>query len=179
MYGYIYKITNDFDDKVYIGQTIRTVEIRFNEHISHSTAEDRKALHLYAAMNKYGKEHFKAEQIDTAINQEDLNNKEKYWIKYYNSIETGYNILEGGNDANPMYSKEAKQKHDDKMRSKEVRNKISIAMQKFRAEHGFSDEHRKKISEAQQDRKCFFKDGKRTYTAGKNIAKINQLLSEG
>ena len=31
--GYIYKISNNVNDKVYIGQTIETIEKRFKDHI--------------------------------------------------------------------------------------------------------------------------------------------------
>ena len=36
--GYIYKIVNDVNDKIYIGQTRRTVEERWNYHIYCQTA---------------------------------------------------------------------------------------------------------------------------------------------
>ena len=55
--GYIYKIYNDVNDKIYIGQTIRTIEHRFCQHIYDSKNEDRN-YPLYCAMRKYGKEHF-------------------------------------------------------------------------------------------------------------------------
>lgn len=178
-YGYIYKITTTESDKVYIGQTTKTVEKRFTEHLKNSTEESKKTLHLYLAMNKYGKETFSVEQIDTAKDRNELNRKERYWINYYNSINNGYNMMDGGNDENPMTSIIVKEKHDAKMRSQEVRDKISKAMKELRNTIGFSEEHRKKISEAQKDRQCFLKDGRRTYTAGANTAKINQLLADG
>ena len=34
--GYIYKIINDINDKIYIGQTIRTIEERWKEHLKES-----------------------------------------------------------------------------------------------------------------------------------------------
>lgn len=152
-YGYIYKITNDFDEKVYIGQTTRTVELRFRDHLKQSAAEDRKSLHLYTAMNKYGKEHFKVDTIDTADNQTELNEKERYWIKHYDSIENGYNILEGGNDINPMSSTIVKNKHDIKMRSTETRSKISKTMRVLRTTVGFSETHKQRIRESRVKRK--------------------------
>lgn len=42
-------------------------------------------------LEKYGKENFIIEQIDTAQTQDELNKKEQYWIQYYNSVENGYN----------------------------------------------------------------------------------------
>lgn len=84
-----------------------------------------------------------------------------------------------GGDTNPMFQEKTKEAHDEKMRSLETRAKISESMKKMISKNGFSDEHRRRLSEAQKDRKCFFKDGKRTYTAGANTDKIAELLSDG
>lgn len=49
--------------------------------------------HFARAIRKYGKDNFCIELIDTAQDQEELNCKEYYWIKYYNSTDSniGYN----------------------------------------------------------------------------------------
>ena len=52
---YIYKITNNVNNKVYIGKTIRSLEIRFKEHLKDSDIKDNK---LYLEMRKYGKKNF-------------------------------------------------------------------------------------------------------------------------
>jgi len=179
MYGYIYKIGNMINNKLYIGQTTRTVEQRFQEHLSHATATSLRNQHLYAAMRLYGSDKFYIEQIDTASSQKELNEKEKYWISYYNSIEDGYNMMPGGSEENPMNSSTVKEKHDRKMRSAEVRAKISKTLSERLQKEGRSIEYRQKISKSQKDRQCFVKDGKITYTAGANIDKINQLLADG
>lgn len=74
----IYKATNKINNKVYIGQTVRSLEVRMSEHKRHNyTAFDK-------AINKYGLENFDVEVIDTAKDINELNEKEIYWIKYYN-----------------------------------------------------------------------------------------------
>lgn len=78
IYGYIYKITNNINSKVYIGQTTRTVEARFQEHLHSCTQKAKATMHLYSAMKLYGKEKFKVETIDSAESQEELNKKEIY-----------------------------------------------------------------------------------------------------
>ena len=57
--GYIYKITNLINNKLYIGQTKKTIEERFKAHIK--VARQHKNRYLYDAMNKYGYENFKIE----------------------------------------------------------------------------------------------------------------------
>ena len=153
MYGYIYKITNSVNNKVYIGQTTRTVEQRFQEHLKSCSEKSKSTLHLYQAMNLYGKDKFQIEQIDIAASQEELNQKEIYWIEYYDSMTNGYNMMPGGSEENPMNSDIVKEKHDTKMRSTEVRKKISETMSKLRTEQGFSKEHKQKIKESRAKRK--------------------------
>lgn len=99
MYGIIYKVINIKNSKIYIGQTTKTLEERIYYHYyraDHSL--DITHTHFINAIRKYGKENFKWEQIDSADSREDLDNKEIYWIQYYNSIENGYNIQAGGNN---------------------------------------------------------------------------------
>lgn len=86
----IYKITNLETGEVYIGQTIRTLEQRFNRH-KNDAINNVLDTHFARAIRKYGVDAFKAEVIDTATTQEELNQKEQYWIQYYNSVEDGYN----------------------------------------------------------------------------------------
>lgn len=152
-YGYIYKISTTASPKVYIGQTIRTIEERYQEHLNARNNKDKKTLHLYLAMNKYGIETFSIEKIDEANNQEELDKKEVYWIEYYDSINNGYNMAPGGVGTNIFKSKKVKEKHAKKMRSEEVRNKISKTMHELRTTVGFSEEHKRKIRKSSQKRK--------------------------
>jgi group I intron endonuclease len=91
---YVYKITNKINNKIYIGITVRTVEERFLEHFYRRS--ERKHLHLYSSIIKYGFENFEVEQIDSAKNQKGLFEKEIYWIQYYNSTnpKIGYNNIQ-------------------------------------------------------------------------------------
>lgn len=76
----VYKIYNDINDKIYIGQTNRTIEKRFQIHKNDSKRID---TYFYRAMRKYGVEHFFIELIDTATSQEELDEKEFQWIMKY------------------------------------------------------------------------------------------------
>ena len=89
--GYIYKITNDINDKIYIGQTINSIEYRFRCHIN----EPLKNNKFHQALNTIGPEHFKIELVEECPD-ELLNEKEKYWIKFYDSVNRGYNTTWGG-----------------------------------------------------------------------------------
>ena len=107
---WIYKITNIQNQKVYIGQTIRPIQDRFNRHYN-DALNNIIDTHFARAIRKYGRENFIVEEIDKAATQEELNKKEQYWIQYYNSIENGYNETDaiykcGGNTYRSKTNKE-------------------------------------------------------------------------
>lgn len=93
--GHIYKITNTLNNKVYIGQTVKTVEKRFQQHKNNSNKSYFSQIVLYKAFNKYGINNFTCEEIEQVPN-ELLDDREKYWIEYYNSYFEGYNSTLGG-----------------------------------------------------------------------------------
>lgn len=104
--GSIYIIRNTINDKVYIGQTVQSLATRFLNHKMASRIEDTK---FYRAIRKYGEDNFYIELLET-VDYKDLNDREKYWIKYYNSYYNGYNSTLGGDgvikiDYNIIYSK--------------------------------------------------------------------------
>lgn len=98
MNGYIYIIKNTINDKAYIGQTSRTIQARFQQHINAALRNETDGMIIYNAIRKYGADKFYVEEVER-VNIDLLNEKEKYWIQYYNTLTpNGYNIREGGED---------------------------------------------------------------------------------
>ena len=96
--GYVYKITNNVNGKIYIGQTRVTEPQRWQQHIWHAYNDsDNDSLLLCRAIKKYGKENFTRTILEECDNQF-LNEREKYWINYFDSTnhDIGYNVAEGG-----------------------------------------------------------------------------------
>lgn len=93
--GYIYKITNTLNNKIYIGQTVKTVQKRFTQHKNNANKSYFSQIVLYKAFNKYGFENFKCETLEEVPNEK-LDEREKYWIEYYDSYFNGYNSTLGG-----------------------------------------------------------------------------------
>ena len=96
--GYIYKITNDINNKIYVGKTEFSLEDRFIEHCKDSLKPRCEKRPLYNAMQKYGIKHFKIEEIEQT---EDLEHREQYWIaelRTYIGFSDckGYNATLGG-----------------------------------------------------------------------------------
>jgi len=91
--SYIYKITNNINGKVYIGKTNKTIMKRFKKHCEDSLKYKERPL--YRAFNKYGIKSFSINEIEEC-NPNIVNEREKYWIEYYNSFKNGYNATLGG-----------------------------------------------------------------------------------
>lgn len=91
--SFIYKITNLIDNKVYIGLTTRTVEARWKEHCRHGSQQIDDAIQLY------GIENFQIETLEEC-DESILDDREKYWIDYYDSFKNGYNNTYGGRGNN-------------------------------------------------------------------------------
>ena len=98
----IYKITNKINNKCYIGQSVN-INKRWNAHIHQFNNIDVYNYPLYRAFRKYGIENFSFEIIETC-SRDKLNEREKYWIQYYDSCYNGYNQSLGGDSA-PHFSK--------------------------------------------------------------------------
>ena len=91
----IYKITNDINDKIYVGKTTSSIEERFKQHLIDARKSRQEKRPLYNAINLYGAEHFSIELIEECdISLE--NEREQYWIGYYRGYEDGYNATKGG-----------------------------------------------------------------------------------
>ena len=89
----IYKITNKINNHCYIGQSTQ-IEIRQKDHkiAAFNQNQDTYEYPLYRAIRKYGIENFEFEVIEIC-NNEELNDKEVYWINYYSPE---YNQTIGG-----------------------------------------------------------------------------------
>jgi group I intron endonuclease len=91
--SYVYKITNNINGKMYIGQTSRSLSERFEEHCYEARVQRFADRPLYAAMIKYGVEHFLIELIEETDQPKE---REIYWIEFYETFKNGYNATFGG-----------------------------------------------------------------------------------
>lgn len=110
VYGVIYKITNKVNGKVYIGQTINGFDKRypgigsdinkvynFHKALKNSNKPSSCNIHLLKSIDKHGEKSFEVEKVyDVGNTKEELDEKEIYWIKYFDSYKNGYNRNLGG-----------------------------------------------------------------------------------
>jgi hypothetical protein len=127
----IYKITNQVNGKVYIGQTAKTLERRKQGHIRDAMLGSGCAIHR--AIRKYGIEKFRFETLFYCLSKEEMNQREIETIKAMCANGSGgYNLTDGGKGANGHIV------------SDETREKMRIVM----TGRKFSEERRAKAGKA-------------------------------
>lgn len=87
---YIYKTINRINNLIYVGQSSK--DSYASESYLGSGAKLRRAI------KKYGKENFTKEILEDNVEPSMLDEREIYWIEFYNSIDSsiGYNLTRGG-----------------------------------------------------------------------------------
>ena len=157
----IYKSTNKITGKVYIGQTTKNLEKRIKGHVNESKKDKNRPF--LSSINKYGVDNFVFEIIDFADNLNELNDKEIYWIDFYNSVSpNGYNVTGGGQGDKTIGTKELGKRiseglknsekwqtllNDDEYLKKREEKFINSSKGKK-----FSSEHKEKIWEKNKER---------------------------
>ncbi len=90
----VYIITNNINGKKYVGRTKKSIERRFICHKSCVNNDNYKCPQLHNAMKEYGVDNFSIEEI-LRCDKSMVKYYEKKMIMVYNTIEDGYNIIEG------------------------------------------------------------------------------------
>lgn len=86
----VYKITNQKTKESYIGQSV-DIKKRWCEHAKCGLGIDTPPQNkLYEAIKKYGIQNFSWELLEKC-SKEELNEKERYYINLYDSVNYGYN----------------------------------------------------------------------------------------
>ena len=91
--GYIYGIQNQINNKWYIGQSIYFPKERWRQEIAGYEQHNMVISH---AIKKYGVENFSFLILEENIEENKLDEREKYWIENKNSFLHGYNSTRGG-----------------------------------------------------------------------------------
>ena len=98
----IYIIQNNINGKIYVGQS-QNAELRFKQHCKPCNMDNSI---IGRAIKKYGKNNFSLRIIEKQI--ENYNERERYWIKQYNSlVPFGYNIAAGGENPPVLYGEDS------------------------------------------------------------------------
>ncbi len=143
MYGLIYCAQNIINKKRYIGQTTSSLKRRINQH-KQDAFREKTRMHFHRAIKKHGMNNFIWIILSYASDKKALDKAEIYWIKYYYTMETGYNHKTGGKGG----------KH-----SEATKKKLSLAKKgipnTWQKGKRLSEETKKKISVIAKERQWF------------------------
>lgn len=121
MYGFIYITTNHINGKRYIGQKKYDKQGYWKEYLG-------SGIILAKAIEKYGRDNFSKEIIEECESKEKLNDREKYWISYYDAVNSDnfYDLTLGGDGGNTLvgYTEEQLSEHS-KILSKSLKGVIN------------------------------------------------------
>lgn len=138
--GIVYKIQHRESGKIYVGQTTRTLEIRMNEHLRHDDT------YIEHALKKHGIAAFEVSVIEECETVEALNEREIYWISFYDCIcPKGYNICIGGSNGY-FCSDKTRRKLSEANKGKKLSDKTRAKMSAARKGKKFSPERRANMS---------------------------------
>ena len=171
----IYKAKNTINKKVYIGQTVKNLDYRKQGHIN--SAKRDSNFHFHNALRKYGFDNFEWGILEKVNYVKELDIREDYWINYYNSVEEGYNMVEGLK--NPMHSKKVKYRHSKVVKSQKFRSKVSKTMKKLRKNGNFGEEHLAKISRAMKGNENGKRVAVKMYSIDNKFIKQFDTIQEG
>lgn len=184
MYGYIYKTTNLITNKIYIGQ-----------HKANYFEESYKGsgILINKSFSKYGIDNFKVELLEWCNSKKELDEREIYYISFYNSIDKkiGYNISVGGTGGDTFHcltEEEQKEAIERWKATKEKNGTLHLVpkcvghklsqetkdkLSKIKTGKKLSEEHRRKISEGGKGR-VVSEDTKHKISLGNKNKKLSQ-----
>lgn len=145
----VYMHTNKINGKHYVGITKRTLRERVNDGYA-------GCRHFNSAIEKYGWDNFYSEILEEGLTCDEACEKEKYYIKKYDSIENGYNLEDGGiySTMHPETIELIRKKMIGNTLSKgqvysdKAKKRVSDGLNKFYSDKERSAEARRKQSEA-------------------------------
>ena len=164
--GKIYKITNDYNDDIYVGSTCDTLIRRFINHKRSSKTEKKQNMSIYKLMNEIGFERFRIELIEDYQCQDryQLRQREGHFIRQFGTL--NQNIA---GRTNPEWRENNKDKIKEHKKEYNEANKDKISEQckeYYKANKDKIQEHKKEYNEANKDR--ISEQGKDYYKANKD-----------
>lgn len=137
----VYKITNHYTGKCYIGWTGLTLEKRWGQHLAEAS-KNKDNRKFYNAIRKHGVDCWKAEVLLEVPTKEDAKNKEIEFIVEHNSYYEGYNATKGGDGNNGIIMSE----ESNQARSAALKGvkKSDSTIEKFRKRKSTPEENYKR-----------------------------------
>ena len=140
----IYKIVNKINGKVYVGQSVN-MKNRYAQHLNSLRKNEHYNRYLQRSFNKYKEKSFYAEVVEFC-EPEELNQKEKYWIKKFKSEynDYGYNAPYAYiifDEYDKIKINNTRRKYNKIIFTEEVKSKISNSLKDYYKDSFISKKH--------------------------------------
>ena len=172
----VYLITNKINNKKYVGITKKGVENRVKQHFNIKPSK-RGLTRLKRAIVKYGVSNFVYETLETDIPDDKAEERERYYIAFYNSYKKGYNCtIGGGGTVGYVFTDEVKQKMSkswcyEKIITPERNQKLSESLKGRK----FTEEHKQNMSKSA---KAYYKNHDNPFKNHKHTLESKKRMSE-
>lgn len=147
--GVIYVITNIVTGEKYVGATTVSAHDRFRKHCL-----AKNKTKIGRAISEYGVSNFKYDVIESDLEIHSLSDRESYWINKLDTINSGYNINNGGG-------------------SREVSNSTRLKLSRVNSGKILSSDHKRKIGMANKG-KTHTEKSKRHFSESHKGNKISE-----
>lgn len=125
--GYIYLVTNNINGKQYVGKTKYDIKTRWAQHKCEAKYL-KPNVYFIRALHKYGIENFSIQEIEQC-NDNELLEKEKYYISVYDTYKNGYNSTLGGEGCHKFDSNDILTLWNDGFAVSEIAKKLGCTTQ--------------------------------------------------
>jgi group I intron endonuclease len=155
---FVYLIQNTVNGKCYVGQhSGDDLAWYFRENIASAMRGSTGKRLLYRAIRKHGPESFNIRPIYIAVDKQDMDDAEIAYIKFFGTrdVNLGYNLTDGGDGVlGLVFSEETLEKMRQATLARGgISYKCREAQKEYLKTRVFSDEHRRKLSEARKRNK--------------------------
>ena len=158
----IYCIENLVNHKKYIGQSVN-IYTRWGIHKSELRYNNHENPHMQSAWNKYGEENFKfyiLEECEASM----LDDREIFYISYYDTYNQGYNLTIGGQGTQgKKFSKRERKEISERLKghevSEETREKFRLHMTEQFNDEYFIQKYNEMMNKKKTKIKCYDKNG--------------------
>nr|UVX74785.1 MAG: GIY-YIG catalytic domain protein [Bacteriophage sp.] len=150
----VYLISNNVNGKCYVGSTIH-LDQRRKEHFSRLANNKHINAHLQNAYNKYGREAFDFEILETVDIDDNIKDKllkrEQFWI---DNLKPEYNVLlVAGSNLGYHHTEETKKKISESTTGVKKSDEHAKHIREGQSGRVLTEEHKAKLSEAAKHRK--------------------------
>lgn len=151
----VYVIECSVNGKIYVGQTSKGLQHRWQRHIRSALIEHGDSL-FCRAIRKHGPEMFEPKVLERCDSLQQANDREIYWIQVLNAFgDDGYNAAEGGGGcAGYVHSEITKRRISEALKGRKFSERHRRNLSKAHTGRRHTEETKRKCRQAAKENVC-------------------------